>query len=61
VYWFDGILDCDLAPVELILCFFRYWKYLMAQLKVQYFTAHHHLGHGNEVCSRLLIWNNCNE
>jgi len=26
VYWLDGILDCDLAPVELILCFVRDWN-----------------------------------
>jgi len=23
VYWLDGVVDCDLAPVELILCFVR--------------------------------------
>jgi len=26
VYWLDGILDCYLAPVELILCFVRDWN-----------------------------------
>jgi hypothetical protein len=62
VYWLDGVLDCDLAPVELILCFVQDWKYQMAQQKVQYWCAvQHHLGHGNELYTRLLLWNTGNK
>jgi hypothetical protein len=40
------------------LCFIRDWKYQMALQKLQYLcTVHHHLGHGNEVCTRLSLWN----
>ena len=62
MYWLDGVLDYDLALVELILCFVQDRKYLIARQKVQYLcTAHRHLSHGNEVCTRPVLLNTCNE
>jgi len=54
VYLLDGVFHCDLR-VEL-LCFIRNWKYQMALPKLQYlYTMHHHLGHDNEVSTRLSL------
>jgi len=40
---------------------FQILKYILLMTMQYLCAAHHHLGHGKEVCTWLLLWNICNE